>query len=75
MCACCSLAVLTACTSYPLGFSKSEWDALPPKKQAEFRALQKIKDGDDRRDAEQTRQAVDTKVQQIEQRNRDQPSP
>lgn len=29
---------LTACATYPMGLTKSEWEVLPPEKQAELRA-------------------------------------
>jgi hypothetical protein len=47
------VSALTGCaTSYPLGLTKSEWEVLPPAKQSEYRALQKIKDNQARQDAE-----------------------
>jgi hypothetical protein len=65
-----SVALFTGCVSYPLGLSKSEWEAMSPKKQAEYRALQNIKDGYSAHDNQQVRQAVDAQAKQIEDRNR-----
>jgi hypothetical protein len=47
------VSALAGCaTSYPLGLTQSEWEALAPAKQVEYRALQKIKENQARQDAE-----------------------
>jgi len=49
------LISFAGCTSYPLGLTKSEWEALTPAKQAEYRKLQEIQDDQDQVDADRRR--------------------
>lgn len=57
------VAALTGCaTSYPLGLTRSEWEALPPEKQAEYRARQKIKEAHVGQDAARIRQTADRSI-------------
>lgn len=52
-----ALLLLAACASYPMGLSKSEWEALPPEKQAELRAEHyRIRAAERARREEETRQ-------------------
>lgn len=48
---------LAGCTTYPMGFNKAQWEALPPAQQAEFRAKQYLIDEESTRNhaAEQAR--------------------
>lgn len=48
---------LAGCTTYPIGFNKAQWEALPPAQQAEFRAKQYLIDEERARNlaAEQAR--------------------
>jgi hypothetical protein len=63
------LAAHSGCASNPLGFTRSEWEALPAAKQAEYRTLQKLKDGQDATDATRARIASDQLNHEPERRN------
>ncbi len=47
------------CTSYPMGLSREQWDALPPGEQAEYQAKQYQIDADNRARAEEARRQAE----------------
>lgn len=61
-----AFAALAGCSSYPLGLTRAEWESLPPAKQAEYAKLQKVKEGQDRVDADRSRSTTDRMVQETE---------
>jgi len=61
-----SLALLSGCAALPLGVSRSEWDAMSPKQQADFRRLEKIADNQRRLDAEGDRRYSEQAVKRSE---------
>ena len=55
-----ALLNLTACVArYPMGFSREQWDALPPSQQAEYQAKQYQIDADNRARAEEARRQAE----------------
>jgi hypothetical protein len=58
--------LLTGCATYPLGVSKSEWDAMSPAKQDEYRKLQTVADGQKRQEADADRRQVEQSVRSAE---------
>ncbi len=61
-----AVALLAGCATYPLNVSKSEWDAMTPAKQEEYRKLQAIADGQKRQDAAADRKHVEQSVRSAE---------
>ena len=61
------LVSLTGCTAYPAGLTRSEWEALTPAKQAEYRKLQKIQDAQKQSDADQQRTNAESERRAVEQ--------
>ncbi len=61
-----SLAILSGCATLPLGVSKSEWGAMSPKQQAEYRRLEKIAGNQRRLDAETDRRYAEQAVKRAE---------
>lgn len=63
-----TLVVLLAsgCAHRPAGFSRAEWDALPPEKQAEYQKLQALADNEKRVAAENDRRYADQAARQAE---------
>jgi hypothetical protein len=49
----CFFGVLSGCVQYPLGLNESQWNALPPAQQAEYRAKQYQIDEERRRQVEE----------------------
>lgn len=60
------ISLLAGCATYPLGVSKSEWDAMSPAKRDEYWKLQSIADGQKRQDAEADRKHVEQSVRGAE---------
>ena len=67
------LISLAGCTSYPLGLTKSEWEALTPAKQAEYRKLQKLQNDQNQADADWQRANDQSERNAIEQSLRTNP--
>ena len=61
-----SLAILSGCAALPLGVSRSEWDAMSPGQQAEYRRLEKIADNQRRLDVESDRRFAEQAVKRSE---------
>lgn len=62
-----ALALLAGCASRPpLGLTRAEWDALPSTKQAEYRALQNLKESQDRAEAARTSRTIDQGIRDAE---------
>jgi hypothetical protein len=61
------LVSLVGCTSYPLGLTKSEWEALTPAKQAEYRKLQSQKSAEEQTAADVQRANDESERRAIEQ--------
>jgi hypothetical protein len=57
---------LSGCATYPLSVSKSEWEAMSPAQQAEYRKLQSLADNQKRRDADADRRYIDQSMRSAE---------
>jgi hypothetical protein len=65
-----ALSLLAGCVNeYPLKTSKAEWESMLPRKQAEYRQLQRLQDGYDERDAALSRRATEEHLRSIETQN------